>query len=107
MEPRPVTDPRGWAPPARGAAYLVIQVRTRERVGRCGRNGRGRHVVNGFQRWSSFDANLSASDRGHPEGRWRYREPGLGTEGAETSARQQADRGHGPSCHAEPEKGGR
>lgn len=47
------------------AAVLVVQVRAGKRIGGGGRNGRGRHVVNGFQRWSPFNADLSARDGGH------------------------------------------
>lgn len=63
------------------AVLLMIQVGARERVGRRGRNGWGRQVVDGFQRRSSFNANLSARNGGHPEGRWRQRKPGLSVGG--------------------------
>lgn len=56
----------------------MIQVGAGERVRRRGRDGRGRHVVHGLQCRSAFDTSLSAGARGHPQGRRRDSEPGLG-----------------------------
>lgn len=58
--------------------YLVIQVGAGKRVGGRRRDGRGGHVVDGLQRWSSFDARLSTGHRGHAERRGRDSKPGLG-----------------------------
>lgn len=48
------------------AAVLVIQVRAGQGVGRAGRQGGGRHVVDGFQRGCAFQASLSAGHGAHP-----------------------------------------
>lgn len=66
----------------------MIQVRAGERVGR---HGRGRQVVHGLQRWSPLDADLSAGHRGHPQGRRRQSEPGLGAEPPETAVRLRSE----------------
>lgn len=68
----------GTQDPGGQDSYLVIQVRAGERVGRRRWDGRGRHVVDSFQRWSSFDASWSTGHGGHPERWWRYSKPGLG-----------------------------
>lgn len=49
-----------------GRTYLVIQVRAGQGVGRAGRQGGGRHVVDGFQRGRAFQASLSAGHGAHP-----------------------------------------
>lgn len=61
------------------AVLLMIQVGAGERVGRGCRDGRG-HVMHGFQCRGSFDTSLSARAGGHPQGRRRYGESGLGAQ---------------------------
>lgn len=68
----------GTQDPGGQDSYLVIQVRAGERVGRRRWDGRGRHVVDSFQRRSCFDASWSTGHGGHPERWWRYSKPGLG-----------------------------
>lgn len=48
------------------AVLLMIQMRAGERVGRCGWNGWGRHVVHCLQCRSSFNTNLSTRNGSHP-----------------------------------------
>lgn len=45
---------------------LVVEVRTGQWVGGCHWDGRGGHMVDSFQRWCSFNTNLSARNGGHP-----------------------------------------
>ena len=82
----------------------MIEVRAGERVGRRGRNGRGRYVVHSLQGWGSFNTNLSARNWGHPQGRRRYSKPGLGTEPPETPIRYISNTVSHPTSRAEHQK---